>query len=112
MRCIQSFNAGNERAAASTGQLTRQTADPDACVTPARFTRWPKTDYGYSDPLADLQIPDALQASVARHRQNLEQFAQSLRCLGMDDGQIEDSLSVIADSYRVELDAALQIMVR
>lgn len=52
-------------------------------------------------------LPPALQDSMARHRKNLTLMVAALRAVGMDDAAIELNLSVLIDSYRAELAAAL-----
>lgn len=44
---------------------------------------------------------------MARHRKNLTLMVAALRAVGMDDAAIELNLSVLIDSYRAELAAAL-----
>lgn len=55
------------------------------------------------DPFAELDVPEALQESLARHRENLARFVASLRSAGLNEAQIEVSVSVMVDSYKQEL---------
>jgi hypothetical protein len=57
------------------------------------------------DPADDL--PPALQDSLARHRENLASMVSALRAAGLAEASIESHLSVLIDSYRAELSAAL-----
>lgn len=56
-----------------------------------------------TDPFAELDVPEALQASLARHRANLACLVASLRSAGMTETQIELSVSVMIDLYKQEL---------
>ena len=64
------------------------------------------------DPFEDLEIPDALQESLERHRQNLGRLVTSLKSAGVSDEQIETSVTVIVASYKEELLRAIRAMVR
>ena len=64
------------------------------------------------DPFSDLDIPDALQESLARHRENLAKLIMSLRSVGLDDLQVEASVSVMVDSYKQELLRTIKVIVR
>ena len=64
------------------------------------------------DPFADIQIPDSLQESLQRHRENLGRLVSSLRTAGLSEEQIEASVSTMVDSYKQELLRAIKAMVR
>ena len=64
------------------------------------------------DPFADIDIPDALQESLHRHRENLATLVANLQLVGVSESQIEASISVIVDSYKEELLRAIKVMVR
>jgi hypothetical protein len=64
------------------------------------------------DPFSDLVIPPELEESLQRHREHLAQLVTSLRCAGMDQLQIERSISVIVDSYKEELIRAMKRIMR
>ena len=64
------------------------------------------------DPFADLEIPEPLQESLQRHRENLAQLVVNLHSVGVHEEQIEASVSVIVDSYKEELLRAIKAMVR
>lgn len=61
-------------------------------------------------PSLDVEIPPALQASVQRHQTNLVRLVQQLRGAGMDEGQIEASVTILIDSYRRELLDAIRAL--
>lgn len=65
-----------------------------------------------NDPFSDLEIPAELEESLQRHRQNLHRLVTSLRSAGVDETQIEQSVSVIVDSYKEELIRAMKRMMR
>jgi hypothetical protein len=65
-----------------------------------------------ADPFDDLEVPEALQASMKRHRENLAQLVRNLHSAGVGEEQIETSVSVLVDSYRQELLRAIRLMVR
>lgn len=46
---------------------------------------------------------ESLKDNVARHSETLDRLAQSLRKLGMDDGQIDEHVVGIFAEYRREL---------
>jgi len=69
-------------------------------------------DHGKIDPFADLEVPDALQASLERHREGLALLIGNLKCAGVSDQQIETSISVLVESYRQELLRAIRLMMR
>ena len=64
------------------------------------------------DPFADIEIPDALQESLERHRSNLVRLVETLRTAGLSETQIETSVSVMVESYKAELLRAIKTMVR
>ncbi len=64
------------------------------------------------DPFADIQIPEPLQESLQRHRENLATLVTNLQSVGVHESQIEASVSVIVDSYKQELLRAIKAMVR
>ena len=64
-----------------------------------------------ADPFADLQIPEQLQESMQRHRQNLATLIANLQSMGLSESQIEQSVSVIVDSYKEELLRAIKTLV-
>lgn len=64
------------------------------------------------DPFADIKIPEPLQESLQRHRENLAMLVTNLQSVGVHESQIEASVSVIVDSYKQELLRAIKAMVR
>lgn len=64
-----------------------------------------------SDPFEGLEVPAALQNSLQRHRENLGQLVRSLHSVGLNDQQIEASVSVIVESYKEELLRAIKTLV-
>ena len=64
------------------------------------------------DPFADIKIPEPLQESLQRHRQNLATLVANLQSVGVQEEQIEASVSVMVDSYKQELLRAIKAMVR
>jgi hypothetical protein len=64
------------------------------------------------DPFADLEIPEALQSSLERHRRNLAGLIVNLQSVGVSEEQIEASVSVIVASYKDELVRAIRMMMR
>ena len=62
------------------------------------------------DPFSGLQVPDALHASLQRHRENLAQLVRNLQSAGVGATQIEASINVIVASYRDELIRAIRSM--
>lgn len=64
------------------------------------------------DPFADIEIPDALQDSLEKHRGNLLRLIENLRTAGLSEAQIETSVSVMVESYKTELLRAIKTMVR
>ena len=67
---------------------------------------------GKNDPLTGIEIPAALLPSLNRHRENLARLVLSLQSLGLDEKQIESSVSVIIASYKDELISAIKAIVR
>jgi hypothetical protein len=65
-----------------------------------------------ADPFADMEVPEALQASLQRHRENLARLIRDLQSAGISEEQIETSVSVIVASYRDELLRAVKSMMR
>lgn len=65
----------------------------------------------HSDPFAGLDVPEALQDSLKRHRENLAQLVRNLHSAGLDNQQIEASVSVIVESYKEELLRAIKALV-
>lgn len=63
------------------------------------------------DPFAGIEIPEQLQESLQRHRENLARLVASLQSVGVSEAQIEASISVIVDSYKEELLRAIKVMV-
>lgn len=57
--------------------------------------------------LHEVDLPPALHASLARHRENLAGMMDALRAVGLDDQAIEAHLSTLIESYRAELSAAI-----
>jgi hypothetical protein len=64
------------------------------------------------DPFGDLEIPEALQSSLDRHRENLARLIVSLQSAGIGEEQIETSVSVVVASYKEELTRAIKMMMR
>jgi hypothetical protein len=98
---------------------TRPTASNNCSVTLARegqaVTRGPgrkqMSSWVQDDPFADLEIPEVLQQSLARHRENLARLVVSLQSAGLNDQQIETSVSVMVESYKEELLRAIRALV-
>ncbi|MGI4758304.1 MAG: hypothetical protein ACRYGF_15825 [Janthinobacterium lividum] len=65
-----------------------------------------------NDPFESLQIPDALQEGLQRHREHLARLITSLKAVGLSEEQIEESVSVIVTSYKEELLRAVKAMMR
>ncbi len=63
------------------------------------------------DPFSDLFVPEPLQASLDRHRENLARLIMSLQSVGMTETQIETSVAVVVSSYKDELLRAIKAMV-
>ena len=55
------------------------------------------------DPFHDLYIPAELEENLQRHRQNLARLVLSLRSAGVNAADIEESVSILVESYRDEL---------
>lgn len=64
------------------------------------------------DPFGDLEIPPELEESIQRHREHLSRLVMSLRSAGISEAQIDESVSVIVNSYKEELIRAMKRMVR
>ncbi|SNT33280.1 hypothetical protein SAMN05421770_107248 [Granulicella rosea] len=64
------------------------------------------------DPFTGLEIPDALHASLHRHRENLARLVRSLQSAGVSEEQIETSVTVVVESYRDELLRAIKTIMR
>ena len=64
-----------------------------------------------ADPFHDLDIPVELEESLQRHREHLARLVITLRSAGVDDAQIEESVSVIVASYKDELVRAMKRMI-
>ena len=65
-----------------------------------------------TDPFADLAIPPVFQPSLDRHLLQLANLVRNLRSAGLDEAQIEQSLSTVVESYRSELMCAMKAWVR
>ena len=65
-----------------------------------------------NDPFANLEIPEPLQESLQRHRDNLAKLVANLQSVGVSELQIEASVSLIVDSYKEELLRAIKVLVR
>ena len=65
-----------------------------------------------SDPFSGLEIPEPLQESMQRHRDNLARLVINLQSLGLSEPQIESSVSAVVDSYKEELLRAIKVLVR
>lgn len=63
-----------------------------------------------TDPFADVQVPEALLESLARHRRHLAKLVVSLQSVGISEEQIENSVSVMVASYKEELMHAIRLM--
>ncbi len=63
-----------------------------------------------ADPFAGIDIPQALQASLRRHREHLARLIANLQSVGLDEASIEASVTVIVQSYKVELLGAIRSM--
>lgn len=64
------------------------------------------------DPFIGLEVPEALQASLNRHREDLARLIQSLQTAGLSEAMIETSVSVVVASYKEELMRAVKMMMR
>ncbi|MEO6923740.1 MAG: hypothetical protein ABI142_07945 [Bryocella sp.] len=65
-----------------------------------------------SNPFANLEIPPQLEASIARHRQHLGELVHTMKTAGISHEQIEESVSVLIESYKAELLTAIRSMTR
>ncbi len=66
----------------------------------------------FADPFSDLEVPQPLQASLVRHREDLAQLVRNLKSAGVSEEQIETSVTVLVESYRQELLRAIRLMMR
>lgn len=64
------------------------------------------------NPFADLQIPEPLQESMRRHRDNLLKLVTNLQSTGLSETQIEVNVSIIVESYKEELLRAIKVLER
>lgn len=71
-----------------------------------------RNDTVIPDPFEGLEVPDALHASLQRHRENLAHLVRSLQSAGVGEEQIEASVTVVVESYRDELLRAIKNMMR
>jgi hypothetical protein len=60
------------------------------------------------DPFGDFAIPTELEESIQRHREHLAKLVASLRSAGINEAQIEESISVLVASYKNELILAMK----
>lgn len=58
----------------------------------------------------DTSIPPALQGCLDRHRTNVARFAQRLRMAGLSEAQIRSGVAMIVDSYKAELQSAMNCL--
>jgi hypothetical protein len=72
---------------------------------------WNGTALGQHD-YSDLAVPAELEEGLQRHRKHLSRLVVTLRCAGMDDTQIEESVAAIVASYKEELIRTMKQMVR
>lgn len=56
---------------------------------------------------SELDLPPALQTSLARHRENLSSMMTSLQAVGLSEEAIDAHLSTLIGSYQAELSTAL-----
>lgn len=80
----------------------RSNGQPDAAERDERIATHPEP--------SEIDIPPILRESVARHEVNLARLLQSLRAAGMDEPQIEAAVTVVIDSYKCELLAAIRTL--
>jgi hypothetical protein len=64
------------------------------------------------DPFHGMEIPAELEHSLQRHREHLARLVMSLRSAGVNEAQIEESISVMVASYKDELIRTIKRMVR
>lgn len=69
------------------------------------------SSWAQHDPFSDLEIPEALQQSLQRHRDNLARLIVNLQSAGLSEQQIDSSVSVIVESYKEELLRAIKALV-
>lgn len=60
--------------------------------------------------LLSLTVPDVLRPSLERHRANLERLIGNLHAAGMNEAQIESAVTMLVDTYRAELLAAIKAL--
>ncbi len=58
-------------------------------------------------PLASIQMPAALAASILQHERNLADLATALLGNGCDEATVAASLATMFDSYRKQLTAVI-----
>ncbi len=63
-----------------------------------------------ADPFAELDVPPPLEVSLARHRRHLAELVSTMKMAGVNDRQIEESVSVLIAAYKEELMAAIRRM--
>ncbi|MDE8346787.1 MAG: hypothetical protein POH28_11545 [Acidocella sp.] len=56
-----------------------------------------------------LEIPVTLQASVQRHQANFARLACNLHSAGISAAQIEESINMLVETYRVGLASVLRV---
>ena len=64
------------------------------------------------DPLRDIPIPPEFVANLQRHREHLACLVATLRSAGVDEAQIELSVSTIIASYKEELLRSTKALLR
>ncbi len=65
------------------------------------------------EPFGELiGIPPELEVSFRRHREHLMELVSNLRSAGIDEGHIEESVSLIIASYKEELVHTLKALKR
>ena len=72
----------------------------------------PKLDPLQDDPFREIDIPPELEDSIRRHREHLARLISNLRLAGVDEAHIEQSVSVIIESYKAELTLAVKRIMR
>ena len=72
----------------------------------------PYFDPFQNDPFQEIDIPPELEDSIRRHREHLARLIANLRLAGVDEAHIEQSVSVIIESYKAELTLAVKRMMR
>lgn len=66
----------------------------------------------FDDLVGDLEIPPELEESFRKHREHVLGLVRSLRSAGINEDQIEESVSVIVASYKGELVHTLKSLKR